>query len=512
MCRRQGLVAMGAPILEKVLSCPNLPSLPMVAMKLLELTRDPDVALSQIAKVVQHDQALCSKILRTVNSSYYGLSKPCPTITRALGYLGLSTVKSLVMGFSLIDSTSGKNDDFDLVHYWRRSLQAAAAARRFATTTRVVDPEEAFIAALMQDIGMLAIHAALGPDYERVIAETEGDHALLPRHETATLGFTHAEAGAQLAERWHLPPQLVDPIRNHHRKIERPEQFGAMVNTVILASSVSRVLTAAAPKPALNSLYAMSNMLFGLSESDTRSVVAMTSEDARELSTLLEVNVGDPADVTTLLAQAEEAKIKHELDVRRETTQLRKSNEQLAKQALTDALTQVGNREQFDQELGTRFEQAKTFNGSLGLVIVDADRFKRLNDEYGHQAGDAVLVELARRLREETGSAGLVCRYGGEEFGVILAGANRMDAAKVAEGLREAIAGKPFGLRALELGIDSVEVTVSLGVAAVEPSVAKHFSKPALLIQAADGALYAAKRAGRNCVRVFSPSPRTRAA
>ena len=505
-------MGMGAPILEKVLSCPNLPSLPMVAMELLELTSDPDVALSHIAKVVQHDQALCSKILRTVNSSYYGLSKPCPTITRALAYLGLSTVKSLVLGFSLIDSTSAKNDDFDLVHYWRRCFQAAAAARRFATTTRVVDPEEAFIAALMQDIGMLAIHAAIGPEYEKVIAETEGDHALLPRHETATLGFTHAEAGAQLAERWHLPTQLVDPIRNHHRQLERPDQFGPIVNTVILACSVSRVLTAAAPKAALNSLYVMSNMLFGLSESDTRSVVAMTSEDARELSGLLDVHVGDTPDVTSLLAEAEEAKIKHDLEVQRETMQLRESNEQLAKQALTDGLTQVGNREQFDQELSSRFEQATMFNGSLGLVIADADHFKRLNDEYGHQVGDAVLVELARRLREQTGSAGVVCRYGGEEFGVILPGSSRRDAAKVAEGLRAAIGEKPFDLRADELGVDSVEVTVSLGVAALEPAVTKHFSKPALLVRAADGALYAAKRAGRNCVRVFNPNPRTRAA
>ena len=108
-----------------------------------------------------------------------------------------------------------------------------------------------------------------------------------------------------------------------------------------------------------------------------------------------------------------------------------------------------------------------------------------------------------------TGFAG---RYGGEEFGVILPGASRLDAAKVAEGLRGAIGGEPFDLRAKELGVDSVEVTVSLGVAALEPAVAEHFPKPALLVKAADGALYAAKRAGRNCVRVFNPNPRTRAA
>ena len=202
---------MNSALLDKVLSCPTLPSLPSVAMKLLEVTRDPDLELSQIADVVQHDQALCSKILRTVNSSYYGLAKPCPTIPRALGYLGLNTVKSLVLGFSLVESTSGTNTEFDLLHYWRRCLLAAAAARRIARITKNVDPEEAFLAALMEDIGMLAIYEAVGPRYLETVRQTGGAHEYLSTLETEGLGFTHAEAGARLAERWRLPGHLVVP-------------------------------------------------------------------------------------------------------------------------------------------------------------------------------------------------------------------------------------------------------------------------------------------------------------
>jgi hypothetical protein len=78
---------MAKPTLESSLACPNLPSLPTVAMEVLELTRNANVQLTEIADVVQNDPALCAKILKTVNSSFYGLTKPCPTITRALTYL-----------------------------------------------------------------------------------------------------------------------------------------------------------------------------------------------------------------------------------------------------------------------------------------------------------------------------------------------------------------------------------------------------------------------------------------
>ncbi|MHC4106826.1 MAG: sensor domain-containing diguanylate cyclase [Planctomycetota bacterium] len=503
---------MSSDLLDKVLSCPNLPSLPSVAMQVLEVARDPDLELSQIADVVQHDQALCGKILRTVNSSYYGLAKPCPTITRALGYLGLSTVKSLVLGFSLVDSTSGTNAEFDLIHYWRRCLHAAAAARRIASTTEKVDPEEAFLAALMEDIGMLAIYEALGPRYLETVRQTGGDHEQLPTLETEGLGFTHAEAGARLAERWRLPGQLVASVRYHHRNVTGSEQFNQMVNAVLLAAQVSQVLTASHPKSAMAQLYSMASMLFGISPDDARALVSGTSEDVCELSTLLEVNVGDPIDVSRLLARAEDVKIEHEVQMRREADQLRESNEQLARQAMTDGLTQVGNRQRFDQELDSLFQQAKAFNGCLALILVDADDFKRINDTHGHPVGDAVLVELARRLTDHLGDRGLVCRYGGEEFAILVSGAERPQAAKMAESLRKALEARPMDLRAGNVGTDSVAVTASFGVAVLEPAVVEVLASPHRLIQAADGALYAAKQAGRNCVRVFNPNLGTRAA
>lgn len=488
-------------MLEKVLACPNLPTLPAVAVDLLKLTRDPEVDLADIGRLVEKDVALSGKILRTVNSSYYGLSQPCPTINRALAYLGLNTVKSLVLGFSLVDLSRQCKDGFDLINYWRRGLFSAAAARRIAQVTDSCDPDETFLAALMQDIGMLAMHTALGKQYQQVVAQAGGDHAQLPRHETVCLGFSHPEAGARLGERWRLPKNLVNPIRLHHRSAAAAGD--PMVATVVLGFQISNLVTSSQPQSALQIVDRIAKNVFDLNAGERRALIFSTLEDARELCGLLEVEVGEFPDAAAILAEADDALIKHQFDVRREAEQLRQTRDALARQALTDDLTGIGNRKKFDSELGARFDQAKTWKGCLGLIIADADKFKMLNDTFGHQAGDEVLREIARRLAQTTGNEGIVCRYGGEEFAVILPGATRTDAARIAERLRKAIEGQPF--RLTDAAAESVPVTASFGVAALEPAVSMTLPRRQLLIQLADNSLYAAKRAGRNCVRVFNP-------
>jgi diguanylate cyclase (GGDEF)-like protein len=489
--------------LDQVLACPNLPSLPAVALDVLKLTNTANINLNEIAQLVQNDQALCAKILKTVNSSFYGLSKPCPTITRAFTYLGLSTVKSLVLGFSLVDCTRGEHG-FDLIDYWRRCIYSAAAARRVATISGACDPEETFIAALMQDLGMPAIHSALGTEYTHLIAQTDGDHDRLPQIEFDLLQFHHGEAGARLGERWRLPEQMIHAIRYHHNP-EAAANHIELVRAVALGYYAASTLTLQEAGRALNRFCHFAEMWFGFSGPQSTMLLSTISDDARELSRLFKINTGQPPDINAILAQAEEASLQHQFMVQREAEELRQSNTDLARLAVTDALTGAGNRKQFDEELASRFEQARSFKGCLALAMFDADRFKSLNDTYGHQVGDAVLAEIARRLKQAVGTSGVVCRYGGEEFAAILPGADRRAAAALADAARQAVAESAIDLRHLQGAVDSVPVTVSAGVAVYEPTVAQRLVSQQLLIHAADKALYAAKAGGRNCVRVFSP-------
>ncbi|UCD74237.1 MAG: GGDEF domain-containing protein [Phycisphaerales bacterium] len=495
---------MAEPIgMEDVVACPALPSLPAIAVQVLDLTADPTVRLEEIARVVGNDQALVGKILRTVNSSYYSLSKPCPSISRAMAYLGLNTVKALTLGFSLVDVTR-QSKGLNLIDYWRRCIHSAVAARRISVVTERCDPEEAFLAALMQDIGMLAIHAALPDPYPEVIRRAGGDHGRLLEAEREAFGFDHAQVGAELARRWRFPDQLVEPILHHDHANVEPGEYEAVVETVLLAGRIAAVLHSCNAS-SLGAACDTASRFFGMLYQDVKTLVLASAEDAANVAGLLGVKIGDrAADVRAILAEADDARIRLQLGQQREAEQLRQSNEELTKQVLTDALTRVGNRQRFNQELAEQFELASANGSCLGVVIADADRFKCFNDTHGHQAGDAVLVEIALRMNRLVGDAGTVCRYGGEEFVAILPGADRMASTRTAERLRQALATTPIDLSEVKCDASHVSVTISLGVAVLEPNAGGFFTRPEMLVRAADQALYAAKSAGRNCVRIFS--------
>jgi two-component system cell cycle response regulator len=498
---------MSAPILEKVLASPKLPTLPTVAIELLNLTRDPDVDLGEIARLVQYDQALAAKILRTVNSSYYRLNQPCSTIKRAVTYLGLSAVKSLVLGFSLVDVTRHCGDEFDPMDYWRRCVYSAAAARRIAAVTRRCDPDEALLAALMQDIGMLALHSVLGPQYGEILSQAKGNHHMLPYCETEALGFTHAEAGAHLGERWSLPEQIVCPIREHHRRGMIGGAHDEMVNAVILAYRISAVIAAEDPKPVLDIFSAMAQGLFHLTEVEEREILHAITEDAEALSQLLNVQIGALPKISAILSEADEALAAHQARLRQENELLRQTGEAVNRQALTDQLTGLGNRRYFEQALVDAFARTRDGGHWLSLILVAADRYRSIHDRLGRQAGELVLQTVAARLREGVGGAGLVCRCRAEEFAVILPGVPRMDAARLAERLRRAVERKHVDLLAAPTTAEAVQATASFGIAAMEPTDIGSMPQPDVLLRAADRALLAAKKAGHNCVRVFNPRP-----
>ena len=164
-------------------------------------------------------------------------------------------------------------------------------------------------------------------------------------------------------------------------------------------------------------------------------------------------------------------------------------HQEAQRQSVTDALTGLGNYRSFQQILGREIERAARFERSLSLLMLDLDLFKAVNDVHGHQVGNAVLVEVAERLRAEVREVDVVARYGGEEFAVVLPESDSAGAGHTAERINTAMRRRPFTVGDLELS-----VTVSIGVA-VFP---RHGQTGASLVRAADEALYAAKAAGRD--------------
>ena len=227
----------------------------------------------------------------------------------------------------------------------------------------------------------------------------------------------------------------------------------------------------------------------------TRHVPILAIADAENNTRLLrglEIGVNDyllrPVDKNELLARA-----RTQIRKRRYTDHLRDNVQNSIEMAITDALTGLHNRRYMESHLGTLAEQAATRGKPLALMMLDIDFFKSINDNYGHDAGDDVLREFAVRVRKSIRGIDLACRYGGEEFVIVMPETDLHVAGMVAERLRRSIAGEPF---AVNKGTNRIEVTISIGLSTLELK-----GEPvADVLKRADTALYRAKHDGRNRV------------
>jgi two-component system cell cycle response regulator len=227
----------------------------------------------------------------------------------------------------------------------------------------------------------------------------------------------------------------------------------------------------------------------------TRHVPILAVSDADNNSRLmrgLEIGVNDyllrPVDKNELLARA-----RTQIRKRRYTDHLRDNVQNSIEAAITDALTGLHNRRYMESHLATLAEQAGSRGKPLALMVLDIDFFKAINDGYGHDAGDDVLREFAVRIRKSIRGIDLACRYGGEEFVIVMPETDMNVAGMVAERLRKSIAGEPF---AIEKGVRRIDVTISIGIATLD----RKGEPIGDVLKRADQALYRAKRDGRNRV------------
>lgn len=488
---------MESDLLNRLRQCPNLPSLPAVAVQVLELAQRPDVEIAEIARIISKDPALSSKILRTVNSSFYGRSQTVSTVSQALVILGLQSVKMLVLGFSLVNYLSGgKSNGFDHLTYWKRSIYSATAAKSVAARLGLVQQEEAFLAALLKDIGMLVLDQVLGGQYGEICSRAVGHHELVEL-EQAALGTDHAQVGGMLAEQWRLAPLLSVPIALHHRPAEAAEpQLKKIVDVTALSGRCADIFVDDHPAQAIAEVRRHLLEQYEVPEPESDALLEEISACTKDFASLFEINIGSLETYEAILKRANEALVEVTLQSQQQATQLQLQNQELQAQASTDKLTGLANRGRFDTYLREQFSSVAAENKPLALLMIDLDQFKSINDRYGHPAGDQILQAVGKLLRTACRAHDLAARYGGEELALVLPGTTRQTASAIAETIRRAIACRP-----IPCGSTMLPITASFGVAVFEPG--SPLKDPTQLIKAADLALYNAKHSGRNCVRVF---------
>jgi len=298
-----------------------------------------------------------------------------------------------------------------------------------------------------------------------------------------------------MAEQWSLPPLLNVPIACHHAPAQAEEDLQPISRVVHVAWRFAEVFLEDKPVDSVVVAKDAADQMLDLTATQVERLLEKVSKSVHEVADVFDINIGERADTQHILDQARDVLLEMTLKSQRMASQLEDRNRRLRKAATTDPLTGLANRALFDKALAEEFGRAKTSRRDLGLLFIDADHFKNTNDTYGHTAGDKVLKELARSVGEVCTDGIIVGRYGGEEIICILLDTDLSEAVQLAEAIRRSVAEA-----VIEHDGAEISITVSIGVAGMKDG--QFFESGEQLVNYGDRALYAAKRDGRNLVRI----------
>jgi putative nucleotidyltransferase with HDIG domain len=217
----------------------GMPSLPTTVTKILEVCNNPHTSPIDLDRVIQLDPVLMGRVLKLINSAYYGLGTQVTSLVRAIIMLGINTVKNLALSTAVLGSVSSKNDfrALNMEGFWRHSLCVGVTAKLIAKQ-RGIDAkslEEYFAAGLLHDIGKIPLNNALADDYVRAMAIADREKVALCAAESRALGINHCESGAIVAESWRLTGAIADAVAWHHDLAGYQGQYDDILRTIVVA-------------------------------------------------------------------------------------------------------------------------------------------------------------------------------------------------------------------------------------------------------------------------------------
>lgn len=496
----------------------HLPSLPTVAVQLLKMFADPEVSISDVVYVLQTDPALSGKILKAANTSQFGMKRPVSDLQRAVVLLGKKSVMALALGFSLAEASMSTGPHANLFSdFWFQSLVRGCAASLLAESYSNVDAGEAFTIGLLARIGRLAM---LNCDRDRFVAciqKAQETGETLDHLEEQSASITSMQVSMHLAREWKLPAHCVNAIGQMNVSIDEACQNGKpdsidLTDILRIASALAEFFSGENRGLAIAKVYELCCTLLGETEEGVNQLVDKVREELDHHSDLFSVDMAKVGSPMELLSQAmgqlsalvaSAAMNRDETPATSATNEMQEENGRLRKRVLeltqssqTDALTSLYNRSYLMQHLQDRTSKGAESQSQIGILFLDVDHFKSVNDNHGHLVGDDVLRHVAQMLRDAVRDSDIVTRYGGEEFVILTTAADRAGLNRQAERIRSQIESQTIVCGAVKL-----KITVSVGGCIAVPS-AHNPDFVARILETADAAMYSSKRNGRNQVTI----------
>ena len=296
-------------ILERVSSHRGkLPTLPGIAIKILESVQKEQPDLREIGEILATDPPLSAEVLRLINSSLFALPRKVTSVFHAVNMLGLNTVKNLALSFALIKQPLAVTaEQFDYPRFWKNSLTAAVSARLVAECVAPGMAEDAFFLGLLHDMGILTLASCMPDQYGMVMAETADGACTCQDAENQILGFDHMAVGNHLLASWGLPPHFCLPVACHHdpcRLSVSDPQLQRMSRILHLATLYMDLFAEGHPSPRLGLIDHYTDQ-YGFSPAlDIDRVGERILDQTRQIFPYFDITISSEADYLEIVDRA----------------------------------------------------------------------------------------------------------------------------------------------------------------------------------------------------------------
>ncbi len=522
---------MHAELEQRLRFCGNLPSLPAVALQVIDLANNPDVQLN---------------VFRAANSPLYGMRRQATNLRQVLNLLGLQGTLALALGFSLMESSrTATATPLDTEQFWRRSLLTATACRILGERLALKSPDELFLAGVLHGIGILVLALMMPEDYSLLLTQAADPQAKGPAIldcgrlaglERERLDADYAEVGAWLLRYWQLPETICNAVAS---SLDPTGTAGSEVDQrqaqcVALAIRIADIWIRPNDWQLSPQIAVLAQQWFGLGEDDYMAVLEAMGEKFPEIANLFQIRSLDALEIAGILDQAREVLAIRNAAQRQPDAGQRALSDGLLQPGLSsprpapaaassvtystrsaaapsglrhysfDALTGLFNRQSLDDCLRHELASARSRGWPLSLALIDLDGCAQINATYGHAVGDQLLTALAGLLGGSIRRQDLVARYDEDAFALLLPASGLKVARPLLERLLTLIrAWRPDRSTRPSAGLDRVPLRVSVGLAAYSKTDLTDCDSTEQLLEAVESALNQAKADGGDRLAVY---------